>query len=147
MGHSIKYEHEKYGRTRHPEPLCETSEPGEKLFDAKTSESIRIGIGWRFLEIFDFATMREIGFRMKTNSAHIRAIVEGRESPPAEMLVKIYEKGISLDWLFTARGPKHRADQAISTDMIFGPITEKPPAALRLVSKAPDKIDDIRKAS
>lgn len=91
-----------------PEPLCETSEKGEKLFIKAEIEQIGNEIGKRIVEAFHFLPDSEIALLLKTNSTVIRSIIEDGTLPPTEILLGIHKiTGVSIDWLLTGKAAKN----------------------------------------
>jgi hypothetical protein len=91
------------------ESLCSTSEKGEKLFSDSEVHQITIEIGRRIVEAFDYQSDAEIAFLLKTKIASVKLITEGEEFPPTEMLLCIHKiTGVSIDWILTGEGTKHK---------------------------------------
>ena len=86
------------------EPLCETSEKGEKLFIKSEIDEIGVEIGKRIVEAFNYQPDTEIAFLLKTNSDTIKSFTEDGKLPPTEILLGIHKlTGVSIDWLLTGK--------------------------------------------
>ncbi|MBS1793504.1 MAG: helix-turn-helix domain-containing protein [Acidobacteria bacterium] len=86
------------------EPLCETSEKGEKLFVKTEIEQIGLEIGRRIVEAFGYLPDSEIAVLLKTNTETVRKFTEDGRLPPTEILLGIHKlTGASLDWLLTGQ--------------------------------------------
>lgn len=94
------------------EPLCETSEKGEKLFVKAEIEQIGNETGRRIVETFHYLPDSEIALLLKTNSSVIRSFTEDGKLPPTEILLGIHKiTGASIDWLLT--GKTHQAVRVV----------------------------------
>ena len=90
------------------EPLCMTSEKGEKIFSAGEMTQIKNNIGSRIVEAFNYQPDLEIAFLLKSNCRTVKSITEGEELPGTEMLLTIHKTtGVSIHWLLTGEGAKH----------------------------------------
>lgn len=95
-------------RSECPEPMCETSEPGERLVSRKEILPISLEIGRRLLDVFGYQRIRTLVFRLKTNSHELRSIINGEKLPSTELLIGIQRAtGVSIDWLLTGEGPQY----------------------------------------
>src|SRR4051794_3915934 len=91
----------------HDEPLCETSEKGEKHFSKAELLPITLGIGRRLLEVFGYQSISNIVFRLKSTRDEIHSILDGSTMPSVELLLAIQKTtGASIDWLLTGIGQK-----------------------------------------
>jgi len=90
--------------------MCETSEPGERLFSKQELLPIGLEIGQRILELFGYREISIIVYRLKTTSNELNAVVDGERMPSAELLLGIRKAtGASIDWLLTGEGQKYAA--------------------------------------
>jgi hypothetical protein len=90
------------------EPMCETSEPGERLMIKEELLPASLEIGRRIMEVFGYQSLSAIVFRLKSTSDEIRSIINGEKMPSAELLLGIQRiTGASTDWLLTGDGPKY----------------------------------------
>src|SRR5215213_3201087 len=90
------------------ESLCLTSERGEKLFSADVLRQIAADISSRIIEAFHHLPNSEITFLLKTGSAIVKALIEGKQLPSTEMSLCIHKvTGVSIDWILTGKGAKH----------------------------------------
>jgi hypothetical protein len=89
------------------EPMCETSEKGERLFSRNEILPIALEIGQRILEIFGYQEISKITFRLRSGSRDVNAIVNGEVLPSVELLLGIQKiTGASIDWILTGKGDK-----------------------------------------
>ncbi len=94
-------------KSRDIEPMCETSEPGERLISRDEILPISLDIGRRILEVFGYQRIPTIVFRLKSTAAEINSIVNGESLPSPELLIGIRKiTGVSIDWILTGDGPK-----------------------------------------
>ena len=92
------------------EPMCETSEKGERLLSPNEILPTALEIGQRILEIFGYQEIAKIVFRLRSNSREINAVVNGDSLPSAELLLGIQKlTGASIDWILTGNGNKFLA--------------------------------------
>ncbi|HQZ97227.1 MAG TPA: hypothetical protein PLP21_12975 [Pyrinomonadaceae bacterium] len=92
---------------RESEPMCETSEPGERLIEREDILPISLNIGRRILEIFGYQSIANIVFRLRSTRREIDDVVNGETLPTAELLLGIKKAtGASIDWILTGEGPK-----------------------------------------
>ncbi|MEQ1923792.1 MAG: hypothetical protein ABL952_14900 [Pyrinomonadaceae bacterium] len=111
------------------EPMCETSEEGERLFTRESIQMTSFDIGERILSLFGYQTLTNVVFRLRVDSHALSAVIDGDELPSAEMLLGIQKlTGASIDWILTGRGR-----QFLHTEepMIRPPQTLPPPARPR----------------
>lgn len=95
------------------EPMCETSEKGEKMFLAEELLPIGLEVGRRLLEIFGHQKLSYMVFRLKATAAEINSVVEGKAMPSTELLLAIKKTtGVSIDWLLTGEGVKFAGTEA-----------------------------------
>lgn len=95
------------GTETNNEPLCETSEPGERILSRDEVLSTTLAIGRRILEIFGYQDIANIVFRLRSRRSEIDAVVSGEAMPSVELLLAIRKvTGVSLDWLMTGEGQK-----------------------------------------
>jgi hypothetical protein len=89
------------------EPMCETSEEGERLFSKNEMLPAALDIGRRILELFGYQEISKIIFRLKSNSREINEVINGDALPSAELLLGIQKMtGASIDWILTGHGNK-----------------------------------------
>jgi len=89
------------------EPMCETSEKGERLLARDEFLPTALEVGQRILEIFGYQEISKIVFRLRSNSREINAVVNGDSLPSAELLLGIQKlTGASIDWILTGNGNK-----------------------------------------
>jgi hypothetical protein len=87
------------------EPLCSTSERGEKLLSDDAMRQIAADISSRIIEAFHHLPDSEITFLLKTDSATVKTLIEGEQLPSTEMLLCIHKvTGVSIDWILTGKG-------------------------------------------
>jgi len=92
------------------EPMCETSERGERLLARDEFLPTALEVGQRILEIFGYQEISKIVFRLRSNSREINAVVNGDSLPSAELLLGIQKlTGASIDWILTGNGNKFLA--------------------------------------
>ena len=92
------------------EPMCETSEKGERLLARDEILPAALEVGQRILEIFGYQEIAKIVFRLRSNSREINAVVDGDSLPSAELLLGIQKlTGASIDWILTGNGNKFLA--------------------------------------
>ena len=92
---------------REREPMCETSEKGERLFAREEILPISLEIGRRIMEIFGYQRISDIVFRLKSTSAEINAVINGQNLPSTELLLGINKTtNASIDWILTGKGAK-----------------------------------------
>src|SRR5438309_9320633 len=90
------------------EPMCETSERGEKLLSRDEMLPLALEIGRRLIEVFGYHGISNIVFRLKSNSCEINSIINGEILPSTELLLGIHRvTGVSIDWLLTGVGAKY----------------------------------------
>lgn len=90
------------------EPMCATSEKGEKLIDRQEILPISLDIGKRILEVFGNQQISNIVFRLRTNRHEIDSVINGDSLPSTELLLGINKlTGVSIDWLLTGSGTKY----------------------------------------
>lgn len=90
------------------EPMCETSEPGERLISREELLPTSLEIGRRIMEVFGYQKISAIVFRLKSTSEEIRSVINGERMPSSELLLSIQRiTGASTDWLLTGEGPKY----------------------------------------
>jgi hypothetical protein len=95
-------------KIREREPMCETSEKGEKLIQRKEMLPIALDIGRRIMEVFGYQQISNIVFRLKSNRDEIDAVINGNKLPSTELLLGIHKvTGASIDWLLTGNGAKY----------------------------------------
>ncbi len=95
-------------RDREREPMCETSEPGERLISRDEILPITLSISQRIMEVFGYQTIPEIVFRLRSTSKEVNAVIDGRALPSTELLLGIHKlTGVSIDWLLTGAGSKY----------------------------------------
>ena len=95
------------------EPMCETSEKGEKMFLAEELLPIGLEVGRRLLEIFG---------HQKATAAEINSVVEGNAMPSTELLLAIKKTtGVSIDWLLTGEGVKFAGTEATQPNIAIAP--------------------------
>ena len=89
------------------EPLCETSEKGERIFTQDELVPVGLEIGQRILELFGYQKISSIVFRLKSTSIEIDRVVRGEVMPSVELLLAVNKTtGASIDWLMTGKGDK-----------------------------------------
>ncbi len=100
---------------RRTEPMCETSEAGERLIFQDELFNIQFDVGRRLMEVFGYQEISHIVFRLKTTRHEIDNVINGQSLPSTELLLGISKvTGASIDWLLTGIGPKFRpVDQPI----------------------------------
>lgn len=109
------------------EPMCETSERGEKLFSGVEMLPIALDVGRRILEVFGYQELCKIVFRLKSNKTEIDDVINGDKLPSAELLLGIHKMtGVSIDWLLTGEGTKFRS--AMTESSREQEATEKSPS-------------------
>ena len=87
------------------EPMCETSEEGERLFTREVIQMTSFDIGERILSLFGYQTLANMVFRLRINSRELSAVIDGDEMPSVEMLLGIQKvTGASIDWILTGSG-------------------------------------------
>ncbi len=93
---------------REIEPMCETSEPSEKLFSREEMLPISLDIGRRILEIFGYQSISSIVFRLRSTRREIDDVINGDKMPNAELLLGIRKAtGASIDWILTGEGSRY----------------------------------------
>lgn len=93
------------------EPMCETSEKGEKFFSRDELLLKTLEVGQRILEVFGYQAVSQIVFRLKTNRREIDEVISGEKLPSTELLLAIQKAtGTSIDWLLAGRGEKYCAE-------------------------------------
>ena len=93
---------------REREPMCETSEPGERLIAEREMPPISSEIGRRVLKVFGYQRAATIARKLRSNRSGVKAVINGKELPSTEMLLGIRRvTGVSLDWLLTGQGSKY----------------------------------------
>lgn len=110
------------------EPMCETSEKGERLIAREDLLPISLDIGRRIMEVFGYQAVSKIVFRLRSNSDEMNAVLNGRRLPSTELLLGIHKlTGVSIDWLLTGNGGKYlpvlqisdRSIEHVPTDLWF----------------------------
>jgi hypothetical protein len=112
-GRELKIEGRSSMRESRPnnEPLCETSEKGEKIFTKDELVPVGLEIGRRILEIFGYQKISSIVFRLRSTSEEINAVIDGDEMPTVELLLAVHRTtGASIDWLLTGKGDRYIKD-------------------------------------
>lgn len=95
-------------RVRDREPMCETSEKGERLIQRDEVLGHGLEIGRRLLEVFGYQRISNIVFRLRSNRTEIDAVINGEALPTTELLLGINKiTGVSIDWLLTGVGPRY----------------------------------------
>lgn len=103
------------GSCREFEPMCETSEPGERLISREDILPISLEIGRRILEVFGYQSISNIVFRLRSTRREIDNVVNGEAMPSAELLLGIRKAtGASVDWILTGEGSRSAVSTAIS---------------------------------
>ena len=98
---------------RESEPMCETSEPGERLISREDILPISLDVGRRILEVFGYQSISAIVFRLRSTKREIDQVVNGETLPTAELLLGIKKAtGASIDWILTGHGPRFIATTA-----------------------------------
>jgi len=106
------------------EPMCETSEPGERLFSREELQETSFDIGERMLSLFGFQKLSDIVLRLRMNSHDLIAVIEGEQMPSVEMLLGIQTlTGASIDWMLTGKGRRFLQTEE--------PVPVLPPPAVR----------------
>lgn len=91
-------------RDKH-EPMCETSELGERLLTRADLQVTAFDIGERILSLFGYQKLSSIVFRLRISSRELTDVLEGEEMPSVEMLLGIQRMtGASIDWILTGEG-------------------------------------------
>ena len=91
-----------------------TSEKNETVVSPVGTPEIKIDIGRRIVEAFNYQPDAEIAYILKTKCSVVKSFTEGEEFPPTEILLLIRRAtGVSIDWLLTGEGQK-RPDAAVS---------------------------------
>jgi hypothetical protein len=109
------------------EPMCETTEPGERLISKEEMLPASLEIGRRIMEVFGYQQISAIVFRLKSTSEEIRSVINGEAMPSGELLLGIQRiTGASTDWLLTGNGPKYTG----RTTFNEGPFDSLPLAVL-----------------
>jgi len=122
-------------RRAEDEIMCVTSEASEK--PVGSDELPLSDIGLRLQEAFDYDSVVDIALSMRSNTADVASIVEGRVVPTVEFLLAARKlTGVSVDWILTGDGPKFVAGPA------FDRFKNKP-----LPVWAITQIDSIRRAA
>jgi hypothetical protein len=89
------------------EPLCMTSEKCETVVSPVEAPEIKLNVGRRIVEAFNYQPDAEIAYILKTKCSVVRSFTEGEEFPPTEILLLIRQAtGVSIDWLLTGEGSK-----------------------------------------
>lgn len=102
---------------REPEPLCETSEKGEKLVSKQDLVPVSAEIGRRILEIFGYQKISNIVFRLKSTKREIEQVIDNGEMPSVELLLAIHEiTGASLHWILTGKGDKFPKEETAARE-------------------------------
>lgn len=97
--------------SRADEPMCETSEEGEKCFSKDELLLKTLEVGQRILEVFGYQDISEIIFRLKSTRKEIDAVMSGERLPSTELLLAIQKAtGTSIDWLLAGVGDKYSFD-------------------------------------
>ena len=73
------------------EPMCETSEKGERLFCRDEMVPITLEIGRRIMKTFGYQKIPKMVFRLRSNSAEIDSVINGQTLPSTELLLGIYK--------------------------------------------------------
>ncbi|MFT3743929.1 MAG: hypothetical protein QM785_06495 [Pyrinomonadaceae bacterium] len=98
------------------EPMCETSEPGERLISREDMLPISLEIGRRILEVFGYQSISNIVFRLRTTKREIDDVINGERLPSAELLLCIRKAtGASIDWILTGEGSRSAVATALPT--------------------------------
>lgn len=93
---------------RELEPMCETSEPGERLISREELLPISLAIGQRILEVFGYQKISGIVFRLRSTKREIDGVVNGEKMPTSELLLGIRKvTGASIDWILTGLEPRY----------------------------------------
>jgi hypothetical protein len=96
------------------EPLCETSERCKPILSEGELERMRLDVGRRIAEAFDYRSDREIASLLKTRCKNVSAFISGDEFPSVEHLMLIHcLTGVSIDWLLTGEGARSNAPMSI----------------------------------
>jgi len=102
------------------EPMCATSEAGERLYSRDEMRSVGFDVGQRILELFGHQGVSNMVFRLKSTGCEVRAILNGEQLPSIKFLLALRDQtGVSIDWLLTGTGPKFlmaRPDPAPASD-------------------------------
>lgn len=99
------------------EPMCETSEPGERLIPRQEMLPISLEIGRRVLEVFGYQSIAAIVFRLRSSRDEIDAVIDGKRLPSTELLLGIHKlTGASIDWLLTGQGARYIDISRINDD-------------------------------
>jgi hypothetical protein len=89
------------------EPMCATSEPGERLFSRDEIRSVGFDISRRLLEVFGHHDIPNIVFRLRSTACEVRSVLSGNKMPSIEFLLALRDQtGVSIDWVLTGVGPK-----------------------------------------
>ena len=95
-------------KDRRWEPMCATSEKGERLIDRQEMLPISLEIGKRILEVFGNQQISNIVFRLRSNHDEIDSVINGDSLPSTELLLGIHKlTGVSIDWLLTGIGTRY----------------------------------------
>jgi hypothetical protein len=95
-------------RDRDKEPMCQTSEKGEKLIQRQDMLPIALEVGRRIMEVFGYQQISNIVFRLKSSHDEIDSVINGNSLPTTELLRGIHRvTGASIDWLLTGQGTKY----------------------------------------
>ena len=87
------------------EPMCETSEKGERLFTREALQTSSFDIGSRIVSLFGYQKLSHIVFRLRIHSRELADVIRGDKLPSAEMLLCIQQTtGASIDWILTGTG-------------------------------------------
>ena len=90
------------------EPMCETSERGEKILSRDEMLPLALEIGRRLIEVFGYHGISNIVFRLRSNSDEINSIINGEILPSTELLLGMHKvTGVSIDWLLTGKGARY----------------------------------------
>lgn len=104
------------------EPMCETSEKGEKMFLAEELLPIRLDVGRRLSKLFGYQKISNIIFRLKASAAEIYSVVDGKALPSPELLLAIRKTtGVSIDWLLTGEGVMFAGTEATQPNIAIAP--------------------------
>jgi transcriptional regulator with XRE-family HTH domain len=103
------------------EPVCQTSEPGERLLAERDLLPVSLDIGRRILDVFGYQEISNIVFRLRSTPGEINAVVNGEMMPSVEILLGIQKlTGASIDWLLTGKGNKFLRDSATTEERYTG---------------------------
>jgi len=105
------------------EPMCETSEQGERLLEDNDLLPISLGIGQRLLDLFGTQDIADLVFRLRSNPEELSGVIHGDALPTVELLLGIQKlTGASIDWLLTGKGAKFLTVDAKEVDWDQRPV-------------------------